>query len=135
MRKLPVDSRAPGSEKTPFTVLLQPIEILAYKVRKLRRSRRVEPQPIPIDHRDDEAGLEDEGDEEYEDEEEEEEEEEEMARQRQIYETAFDCKVSRSDDDLDDLDRITNHPLLISQVSTFISKLLFSDSRLTRASL
>ena len=33
-------------------------------------------------------------------------------RQRHLYETAFDCKVSRSDDDLDDVDRVTNHPVL-----------------------
>lgn len=33
-------------------------------------------------------------------------------RQRHVYETAFDCKVSRSDDDLDDVDRVTNHPVL-----------------------
>lgn len=30
-------------------------------------------------------------------------------RQRKIYETAFDSKISKSDDDLDDVDRITNH--------------------------
>ncbi|PNF20247.1 hypothetical protein B7P43_G15720, partial [Cryptotermes secundus] len=33
-------------------------------------------------------------------------------RQRHLYETAFDCKVNRSDDDLDDVDRVTNHPVL-----------------------
>lgn len=32
---------------------------------------------------------------------------------RQIYETAFDCKVTRSDDDLDDFDRVSNHPALL----------------------
>lgn len=31
---------------------------------------------------------------------------------RQVYETAFDCKIAKSDDDLDDLDRVGNHPLL-----------------------
>lgn len=31
---------------------------------------------------------------------------------RQIYETAFDCKIARSDDDLDDIDRVSNHPAL-----------------------
>lgn len=35
------------------------------------------------------------------------------ARARQIYETAFDCKVARSDDDLDDVDRVSNHPILL----------------------
>ena len=85
-------------------------------MRKLRRSRKVEPQPILHKDRDDSAKLENESNEEGQDDE---KEDEDMARQRQIYETAFDCKVSRSDDDLDDLDRITNHPVLISQVSTF----------------
>lgn len=32
-------------------------------------------------------------------------------RQRKIYETAFDSKIAKSDDDLDDVDRITNHSL------------------------
>lgn len=30
-------------------------------------------------------------------------------RQRKIYETAFDSKIAKSDDDLDDVDRMTNH--------------------------
>lgn len=30
-------------------------------------------------------------------------------RQRKLYETAFDSKIAKSDDDLDDVDRITNH--------------------------
>lgn len=30
-------------------------------------------------------------------------------RQRKLYETAFDARVAKSDDDLDDVDRITNH--------------------------
>ncbi|KAH8265117.1 hypothetical protein KR026_010563 [Drosophila bipectinata] len=32
---------------------------------------------------------------------------------RQIYETAFDCKIAKSDDDLDEVDRITNHSVLL----------------------
>ncbi|XP_053612145.1 uncharacterized protein hwt isoform X2 [Plodia interpunctella] len=32
---------------------------------------------------------------------------------RQIYETAFDCKIAKSDDDLDDFDRVSNHPALL----------------------
>ncbi|CAH4022593.1 unnamed protein product [Pieris brassicae] len=32
---------------------------------------------------------------------------------RKIYETAFDCKIARSDDDLDDFDRVSNHPALL----------------------
>lgn len=30
-------------------------------------------------------------------------------RQRKLYETAFDCRIAKSDDDLDDVDRITSH--------------------------
>lgn len=41
---------------------------------------------------------------------------EEMSRRSLLYETAFDSKISRSDDDLDDLDRVTNHPVLHSRI-------------------
>ncbi|XP_043277333.1 uncharacterized protein hwt [Venturia canescens] len=94
------------------------------QVRKLRRSRRIDPQPILVENDRDEENEEDEdeedrvvdegADDEHEDDEEEDidPEDEDMARQRHLYETAFDCKVSRSDDDLDDLDRVTNHPIL-----------------------
>lgn len=34
-------------------------------------------------------------------------------RTRQIYETAFDCKIAKSDDDLDEVERITKHTLLM----------------------
>ncbi|EDS44810.1 conserved hypothetical protein [Culex quinquefasciatus] len=34
-------------------------------------------------------------------------------RTRQIYETAFDSKITRSDDDLDEVDRVTNQSVLI----------------------
>ncbi|XP_075157487.1 SH2 domain-containing adapter heavyweight [Haematobia irritans] len=34
-------------------------------------------------------------------------------RTRQIYETAFDCKIAKSDDDLDEVDRINNHAVLL----------------------
>lgn len=37
----------------------------------------------------------------------------EMTRQRHVYETAFDCRVSKSDDDLDQIDKVSNHPILI----------------------
>lgn len=37
----------------------------------------------------------------------------EMTRQRHVYETAFDCRVSKSDDDLDQIDKVSNHPVLI----------------------
>ncbi|XP_046413804.1 uncharacterized protein LOC124176482 [Neodiprion fabricii] len=70
------------------------------QARKLRRTRKIDPQLVL---------LEDEADE---DEETADKEEAEMARQRRLYETAFDSKVSRSDDDLDDHDRLTNHPVL-----------------------
>ncbi|CAH0562182.1 unnamed protein product [Brassicogethes aeneus] len=36
-----------------------------------------------------------------------------MTRQRHIYETAFDCAISKSDDDLDEIDKISNHPVLL----------------------
>uniref|UniRef100_A0AAR5PV66 SH2 domain-containing adapter protein D n=1 Tax=Dendroctonus ponderosae TaxID=77166 RepID=A0AAR5PV66_DENPD len=36
-----------------------------------------------------------------------------MTRQRHVYETAFDCRISKSDDDLDQISRVTNHPVLI----------------------
>lgn len=39
-----------------------------------------------------------------------------MSRRGLLYETAFDAKISRSDDDLDDLDRVTNHPVLHSRI-------------------
>ncbi|EEB16289.1 conserved hypothetical protein [Pediculus humanus corporis] len=41
---------------------------------------------------------------------------ENMSRRGLLYETAFDCKVSRSDDDLEELDRVTNHPILHSRI-------------------
>lgn len=78
-------------------------QVARQKVRKLRKPRKIDPQPILVEDEDDEEG-------------EVEDEEEEMARQRHLYETAFDCKISRSDDDLDDLDRVINHPILHSQV-------------------
>lgn len=41
---------------------------------------------------------------------------ENMSRRGLLYETAFDCKISRSDDDLEELDRVTNHPILHSRI-------------------
>lgn len=91
-------------------------QVTRHQVRKLRRTRRIDPQPILVEDEDDVEG-EDEGEEEEEEDAElEDEDEEGMARQRHLYETAFDCKVNRSDDDLDDFDRITNHAVLHSQV-------------------
>lgn len=37
----------------------------------------------------------------------------EMTRQRHVYETAFDCRINKSDDDLDQIDQVSNHPILI----------------------
>lgn len=37
----------------------------------------------------------------------------EMTRQRHVYETAFDCRISKSDDDLDQIDKVSNHPVLL----------------------
>ena len=98
-------------------------QLTRHQVRKLRRTRRIDPQPILVEDEDDVEG-EDEGEEEEEEDVELEEDEEEMARQRHLYETAFDCKVNRSDDDLDDLDRVTNHPVLHSQVRAHFPLLL-----------
>lgn len=96
----------------------EPSKIVRHPVRKLRRTRKIEPQqPVLIEYdaeaerAGDEADVEEDeaGDaDDYDD--------EEMARQRQLYETAFDCKVNRSDDDLDDVDRLTNHAVLHSQL-------------------
>lgn len=36
-----------------------------------------------------------------------------MTRQRHIYETAFDCRITKSDDDLDQIDKVSNHPVLV----------------------
>ncbi|XP_050518946.1 uncharacterized protein LOC126893049 [Diabrotica virgifera virgifera] len=36
-----------------------------------------------------------------------------MTRQRHVYETAFDCRISKSDDDLDQIEKVTNHPVLV----------------------
>ncbi|KAK5639008.1 hypothetical protein RI129_011500 [Pyrocoelia pectoralis] len=36
-----------------------------------------------------------------------------MTRQRHVYETAFDCRVNKSDDDLDQIDKVSNHPVLV----------------------
>lgn len=35
-----------------------------------------------------------------------------MMRQRHVYETAFDCRIAKSDDDLEELEKVTNHPVL-----------------------
>lgn len=39
--------------------------------------------------------------------------EDDMTRQRHVYETAFDCRISKSDDDLDQIDKVSNHPVLV----------------------
>lgn len=36
-----------------------------------------------------------------------------MTRQRHVYETAFDCRISKSDDDLDQIDKVSNHSVLV----------------------
>ncbi|XP_017114404.1 uncharacterized protein LOC108137294 [Drosophila elegans] len=55
------------------------------------------------------------GDEDEEEDEEEDDDSEDImgSRRRQIYETAFDCKIAKSDDDLDEVDRITNCSVLL----------------------
>ncbi|KAL5277745.1 SHF family protein [Megaselia abdita] len=34
-------------------------------------------------------------------------------KRRQVYETAFDCKITKSDDDLDEMDKISKHSVLL----------------------
>ncbi|XP_044021222.1 uncharacterized protein LOC122861104 [Aphidius gifuensis] len=96
----------------------EPNKVARHQVRKLRRARRIEPQqPVLVEY---DAEAERAGDEADVEEDEaadaEDYDDEDMARQRQLYETAFDCKVNRSDDDLDDVDRLTNHAVLHSQL-------------------
>ncbi|KAH0539810.1 hypothetical protein KQX54_008248 [Cotesia glomerata] len=114
-----------------------PVKIARHQVRKLRRTRRIEPQqPVLVENEYDgeteKPGDEADGEEEAADVEE--VEDEEMARQRHLYETAFDCKVNRSDDDLDDVDRVTNHPVLHSQMRTSLITVQSRASSSTEAS-
>lgn len=39
--------------------------------------------------------------------------EEMSGKRRQVYETAFDCKITKSDDDLDEMDKISKHSVLL----------------------
>lgn len=39
--------------------------------------------------------------------------EEMSGKRRQVYETAFDCKITKSDDDLDEMDKISKHTILL----------------------
>lgn len=44
-----------------------------------------------------------------------------MARQRQVYETAFDCKINKSsNNDLDNLNKMINDTLIISEVRIYL---------------
>lgn len=79
-------------------------QVSRLKVKKLKRSRKLNPNLVLVKDKRVENVI---TDEEY----------KKMARQRQLYETAFDCKISRSDDDLDDMDRVSNHPVLHTYVS------------------
>lgn len=45
-----------------------------------------------------------------------------MTRQRHVYETAFDCRISKSDDDLEQIDKVSNHPVLMEVSNTWESK-------------
>lgn len=51
-----------------------------------------------------------------------------MTRQRHVYETAFDCRISKSDDDLDQIDKVSNHPVLMEVSNTWESKPLSEPS-------
>ncbi|XP_058053776.1 uncharacterized protein LOC131205617 [Anopheles bellator] len=53
-------------------------------------------------------------------------------RTRQIYETAFDSKVTRSDDDLDEVDRVTNQSVLLQQLTKSTSSSASNMPALTR---
>ncbi|XP_053659765.1 uncharacterized protein LOC128708809 [Anopheles marshallii] len=56
-------------------------------------------------------------------------------RTRQIYETAFDSKITRSDDDLDEVDRITNQSVLLQLTksnSSSASNMVSGQSRSKR---
>lgn len=112
-----------------------PSKAARHQVRKLRRTRRIEPHqlhPVLVEDEQYDAELEqrpgDEADAEEDEAADADEYDEEMARQRHLYETAFDCKINRSDDDLDDVDRVTNHPVLHSQLRPSISQSRASSS-------
>lgn len=51
-----------------------------------------------------------------------------MTRQRHVYETAFDCRISKSDDDLDQIDKVSNHPVLMEVSNTWEPKPLSVQS-------
>lgn len=51
-----------------------------------------------------------------------------MTRQRHVYETAFDCRISKSDDDLEQIDKVSNHPVLMEVSNTWESKPLSEQS-------
>lgn len=51
-----------------------------------------------------------------------------MTRQRHVYETAFDCRISKSDDDLDQIDKVSNHPVLMEVSNTWESKPEFEQT-------
>lgn len=113
---------------------LEPADkVVRHQVRKLRRARKIEPQHPVLIEDDYNCGTERPGDEaDIEEDEaadgEDDIEDEEMTRQRHLYETAFDCKVNRSDDDLDDVDRVINHTVLHSQLRANISQSRASSS-------
>lgn len=54
------------------------------------------------------------------------------SRTRQLYETAFDCKIAKSDDDLDEVDRVTNHSVLF-QPNSSIDVIIKSEPRSTKS--
>lgn len=55
--------------------------------------------------------------------------EDDMTRQRHVYETAFDCRISKSDDDLDQIDKVTNHPVLVQLNTSAGSERKSSDNK------
>uniref|UniRef100_W8AJE2 Uncharacterized protein CG43427 n=2 Tax=Ceratitis capitata TaxID=7213 RepID=W8AJE2_CERCA len=59
------------------------------------------------------------------------EDDEMSGRTRQLYETAFDCKIAKSDDDLDEVDRITNHSVLFQTNSNSAGAIKKPETRST----
>lgn len=52
-----------------------------------------------------------------------------MSRQRHLYETAFDCRINKSDDDLDRIDQVSNHPVLFQENAVTSAETSASQNR------
>ncbi|KAG5874574.1 hypothetical protein JTB14_009870 [Gonioctena quinquepunctata] len=100
-----LDNPYEGREKTvrsrPFLKYKKSssVETQGTDFRSAPNGTSMPPNPVNIIAHEEEYGLDD------------------MTRQRHVYETAFDCRISKSDDDLDQIDKVSNHPVLV-QVNT-----------------